>query len=293
MRLATKKTRWAWGCAVLSVVLFAGAVAGALVLRPDWRFRCKDMLAHIGSGIALKAVDPQEYAWRQVTRQALEKDPSIMRNQALMLISPKAPLAEDFRAQVSEYKDTGVWMNDCIQDAYAALAADVYERYGEKLFVRSAYRTAEEQAAIALEQGNMAARAGASEHQAGLALDVYVRNFAGAAFTKAPAGQYVNLYGWQYGFIIRYPYGKSDITGIGYEPWHIRYTGLPHAEIMEKNRWTLEEYLEALEENTYYLYDGILFSRQTGDTVALPEGRWEIACSPDNLGGVVVTAVPE
>ena len=47
----------------------------------------------------------------------------------------------------------------------------------------------------------------------------------------------------KYGFILRYPKGKEQITGYNYEPWHIRYVGEIPAKIIEKNNWTLEEYL--------------------------------------------------
>jgi hypothetical protein len=50
---------------------------------------------------------------------------------------------------------------------------------------------------------------------------------------------------WKYGFVVRYPEEKSDITRITYEPWHLRYVGEEqHAEIMEENGWCLEEYIE-------------------------------------------------
>lgn len=50
----------------------------------------------------------------------------------------------------------------------------------------------------------------------------------------------------KYGFVLRYPSGKEHITKIGYEPWHFRYVGVPHAEIIEKNDFVLEEYIEFL-----------------------------------------------
>ena len=46
-----------------------------------------------------------------------------------------------------------------------------------------------------------------------------------------------------YGFIVRYPQGKMEITGESYCPWHIRYVGLPHAMVMKANNWCLEEYI--------------------------------------------------
>ena len=51
---------------------------------------------------------------------------------------------------------------------------------------------------------------------------------------------------WKYGFILRYPPDKSDITGIVYEPWHYRYVGYGAAKYIYENNLTLEEYLEAI-----------------------------------------------
>ena len=50
---------------------------------------------------------------------------------------------------------------------------------------------------------------------------------------------------WEYGFILRYPTDKSEITGIGYEPWHYRYVGRETAAVMHKSGQCLEEYLNA------------------------------------------------
>ena len=49
-----------------------------------------------------------------------------------------------------------------------------------------------------------------------------------------------------FGFVLRYPKGKEAVTGIGYEPWHFRYVGWPHAKLMEERHLVLEEYLEWL-----------------------------------------------
>ncbi|MCV5111774.1 D-alanyl-D-alanine carboxypeptidase family protein, partial [Escherichia coli] len=65
---------------------------------------------------------------------------------------------------------------------------------------------------------------------------------------KAPEGKWIEENVWKHGFVLRYPKNKSNITGIQYEPWHIRYVGLPHSAIMQKKNFTLEEYLEFLKE---------------------------------------------
>ena len=50
----------------------------------------------------------------------------------------------------------------------------------------------------------------------------------------------------EFGFILRYPEDKEEITGIGYEPWHFRYVGRENAEFMVGNNLALEEYIELL-----------------------------------------------
>ena len=83
-------------------------------------------------------------------------------------------------------------MNSCIQDAYAAMSAAVREQFDVPLYVREAYRTAKEQEEKTKENSAVAAEIGASEHQAGLALDLYIPQFGGWAFTKSAAGRFVD-----------------------------------------------------------------------------------------------------
>ncbi len=84
------------------------------------------------------------------------------------------------------------------------------------------------------------ARPGHSEHQTGLAFDI---NYAGDSFGSTPEAAWLAENCWKYGFIIRYPKDKSDITGYKYEPWHIRYLGEENAKKVYQSGLTLEEYL--------------------------------------------------
>lgn len=84
------------------------------------------------------------------------------------------------------------------------------------------------------------ARPGHSEHQTGLAFDV------GAIddnYGSTPQGQWLSQNCSEYGFIVRYPKGKENITGYQYEPWHIRYVGVDIARDITSRNITLEEYL--------------------------------------------------
>lgn len=88
---------------------------------------------------------------------------------------------------------------------------------------------------------------GHSEHQTGLAIDLGKRqekiDFIRPDFPYTGICQAFRRKAAEYGFIERYPAGKEQITGIGHEPWHFRYVGIPHAQIMQEKDMTLEEYI--------------------------------------------------
>lgn len=84
------------------------------------------------------------------------------------------------------------------------------------------------------------ARPGHSEHQTGLAMDL---NIIDSSFEGTPEAIWIEKNCYKYGFIIRYPKGKEEITGYKYEPWHVRYLGKELAEKVYNTGKTLEEYL--------------------------------------------------
>ena len=83
------------------------------------------------------------------------------------------------------------------------------------------------------------ARPGHSEHQTGLAIDV---NNPSSSFINTKEAKWLEKNCWKYGFIIRYPKGKENITGYQYEPWHIRYVGTSLAKTLTENKLTIEEF---------------------------------------------------
>jgi len=89
---------------------------------------------------------------------------------------------------------------------------------------------------------------GASEHQIGMAFDFVTTNHRTLdnEFFDTPAGKWLYKRGKEYGFILRYPKDKTDITGIMYEPWHYRYVGVEAATYIMDNDLTLEEFIESL-----------------------------------------------
>ncbi len=93
--------------------------------------------------------------------------------------------------------------------------------------------------------GEIVAVPGTSEHQLGLALDIVdVSNQRlDESQENTPVQKWLMQNSWKYGFILRYPTDKSDITGIIYEPWHYRYVGKQAAKEIYESGVCLEEYL--------------------------------------------------
>ncbi|HBX81419.1 MAG TPA: D-alanyl-D-alanine carboxypeptidase [Propionibacteriaceae bacterium] len=124
---------------------------------------------------------------------------------------------------------------------------------GVTLEVTSGYRSYAEQATIfatkVKELGLDAAsrtnaRAGQSEHQLGLSLDLYDGRTLGTGFASTKAGRWLWANSYKYGFIMRYPPGSEDVVGFAYQPWHYRFVGVDVASHFGANsRETLEGYL--------------------------------------------------
>ena len=87
------------------------------------------------------------------------------------------------------------------------------------------------------------ARAGYSEHQTGLAADVYNGEVPYTSFEETEEFTWMQENSYKYGFILRFPKDKTNITGYQYESWHYRYVGKEVAKEIHENNLTLEEYL--------------------------------------------------
>jgi zinc D-Ala-D-Ala carboxypeptidase len=112
-------------------------------------------------------------------------------------------------------------------------------QYQEALLQREIKQFGEEKAVKAV------APPGNSEHQSGLAMDISSQSNdfqVSIPFENTPEGKWLKQNAHTFGFILRYPKGKEDITGYQYEPWHFRYVGKEPAKVIYENDWTLEEY---------------------------------------------------
>ena len=150
----------------------------------------------------------------------------------------------------------------CADDLLQML--DAWAEDGLSPIVCSSYRTQETQQAlfdnkiqrVMAEQGcdeaeaekiaaTVVARPGTSEHQLGLAVDIVDESYQALdeAQEQTAVQQWLMEHSWEYGFILRYPNGESETTGIIYEPWHYRYVGRANAKKIYESGLCLEDYL--------------------------------------------------
>lgn len=183
----------------------------------------------------------------------------------LVLVNPWNKLPEDFRVELKKlsnglrvdariYDDLSAMLSDCRKAGLSPLVCSAYRSqetqtrlYRNKISrLRAAGYTAEK---AVQEAGRWVAVPGTSEHQTGLAVDLVAASYQilDQKQEQTAEQKWLMEHCWEYGFILRYPTDKSEITGIGYEPWHYRYVGKTAAAAIHDSGLCLEEYLQQLE----------------------------------------------
>lgn len=180
----------------------------------------------------------------------------------LMLVNPDVPMPENYEINVKQL-DNGQAIDERCYDALQSMMDDC-RGAGFSPVICSSYRTQEKQQQLfdnqvekwkkqgyseeeaKFEAGRLVAVPGTSEHQLGLALDIVDISYQllDENQENTPAQQWLLENSWKYGFILRYPKDKTDITKISYEPWHYRYVGKKAAKEIFDRKICLEEYLE-------------------------------------------------
>lgn len=183
----------------------------------------------------------------------------------LMLVNSEHKLENDFNPDRVQFKDTYYYLREEAADALEEMLGDMEHELGEAPMIISTYRSYEKQESVfssdvesAVSEGTDISDAikatsryiafpGASEHHTALAVDLSNDGSLEQDFIDTDTGIWIRENCHKYGFVVRYPKEKLKKTGIGYEPWHIRYVGRPHSDIMYQNNWCLEEYIGYLE----------------------------------------------
>ncbi len=181
----------------------------------------------------------------------------------LTLVNAEHPLPGDFSLETAQLPN-GLEFDSRAYGALTAMLA-AGEAEGLSFVVCSAYRTVEYQRTLFDNQvkryqargysrqkaGELTAREimppGTSEHNLGLAADIVSLSYQILDEAQADTAEqkWLMEHCWEYGFILRYPADKQELTGIVYEPWHYRYVGLEAARAIRESGQCLEEYLGA------------------------------------------------
>ncbi len=180
----------------------------------------------------------------------------------LILVNPWHEIPEDYEVELTELKNGQAVDSRCYPELQQMM--DDCRADGLNPVICASYRTMEKQQALfndkkrrVIREGCPAssadeeaaktvARPGTSEHQLGLALDIVDLDYQqlDTRQEETPVQKWLMENSWKYGFILRYPTDKSNITGIIYEPWHYRYVGKEAAKVIHEKGICLEEYLE-------------------------------------------------
>lgn len=183
----------------------------------------------------------------------------------LKLVNKDNPISTNIEIQKTKFDSE--YIDSRIASNYEKMYVDA-KKAGITLFLRSGYRTVSVQKSnydtsiknyIKSGKSNEEAtkltdeyyaKPGESEHHTGLALDIITPEYhkdvysLTAEFAKTDAYKWLQSNSYKYGFILRYPENKTNITGFSFEPWHYRYVGEDSAKYIFENNLCLEEYLK-------------------------------------------------
>lgn len=173
----------------------------------------------------------------------------------------------DYLQGICKVKSTDMRLEKNTVVALREMIIDFKKEVGENdLTIISGYRDFDTQEKLhyqSLEELELSdeifvARPDRSEHHTGMAVDFGICYSDGTCAEYDGTGVYkwINENCYKYGFIMRYDEDKKDLTGIGYEPWHFRYVGKVHAQVMYELNLCLEEYIEFIKGYTHYVSPG-------------------------------------
>lgn len=252
-----KKRRLHPGRLVLVIIVLMAAAGGVLTAARHTINRRRE--EQVAATPAATATPTPEASYPVSVDPSLFTDPDSL----LLLANKKHRLPEgyepsDLTAVTITTVNSGVMMRkeaeEALEKMAAAAAADgvtlkISSAYRSEAYQRSLYEGY--QAQYGTERADrISSRPGYSDHQTGLAAD-FVQgdgsmdgwNFV-EAFEETEEGIWLAAHAHEYGFILRYPKGKEEITGYTYEPWHFRYIGVEYATAMYEldPNLTFEEY---------------------------------------------------
>lgn len=250
-RRRQKRYREAMRNRIIAAVLLAGIIVGAIFIikgcKKDDVPAGNDQSTEQGADNSGTVTPPE--------------DGVVVDDELLTLVNPWNPLPDDWTVDLVTLDD-GHRVDSRCYEAYMEMI-NACKAAGYSPVNCSSYRAQETQQSLydnkvqrlissgmsedeaKAEAAKAVAIPGISEHQLGLAVDLVDANMQDltSAQESTETQKWLMANSWRYGFIHRYPNGKTDITGIIYEPWHYRYVGKDAAQEIFNRDITLEEYL--------------------------------------------------
>ena len=242
------------------------ALSGVLILLLTWNL----------TSCALRYLSPSDDRQQEdmeeegEDRERKEEKEEAVRTTAdaadLLLVNKTHPLDSAWKPNLIRIREYGVEVDSSIADHLREMLA-AGEKKGLSFWIASAYRSTQRQRELLdediealIHKGYSYSEAyeevvretmpvGCSEHATGLAVDIVAKDYQILDEKQGRTDEILWLQQncSRYGFILRYPEGKEDITKVSYESWHFRYVGVEAAEEMMSQGLTLEEYMESVE----------------------------------------------
>lgn len=251
----TKMTMWVLVISSISIVLLYGFIS-----KDKFADQYQDNVLGKTPNKQAKSITDEQQVNEDIKSYTADKS-----NWKLLLVNSDHQLPDDFSVELTKLKDG----QSIDKRAYKDLQAMIKKMHSAGLYPRicSSYRTQQKQEYLfnnevkeciangtsrknaKEEAAKWVAVPGTSEHQTGLALDIVATSYQILDKKQETTAEQKWLIknSYKYGFILRYPSDKSEITGIGYEPWHYRYVGKEAAKEIYDKGVCLEEYLEEID----------------------------------------------
>lgn len=254
--------RMMWRCAI--------CLMGILILGLAWRvtsFAIRHLIPEKENvQETMESNTVQAEIGRATEQNAVDAVSEKLQTEHILLVNKDHPLDESYKPNLSHMNNYGVDVDSSIYKPLNDML-EAGEKEGLTFWIASAYRSTKRQRELLDEdiealvnRGYSYSEAyeevvretmpvGCSEHATGLAVDIVAKDYQilDEKQGRTEEIKWLQKNCSQYGFILRYPEGKEDITKVDYESWHFRYVGVDAAEAIMSQGITLEEYLEASE----------------------------------------------
>lgn len=239
-------------------------IAAVLILASVWKLG-SFAVRHLFPGQEEESpMESQEKIILEDTKEAKTAVKTSGPAEHILLVNKEHPLEKTYQPKLQKMHDYGVDVDSGVYEPLNEMLS-AGEKEGLSFWIASGYRSMERQRELLdedieelMRRGYSVSEAyeevvketmpvGCSEHATGLAVDIVAKDYQILDAKQADTEEikWLQKNCSQYGFILRYPEGKEDITKVSYESWHFRYVGVDAAEKIMSQGITLEEYLKS------------------------------------------------